>query len=65
MANESALVAYIFTEGLNEADGMAALKLSVPLPFPVYADEEAVRNLKSVWNRAAMPAEEGEEAGDE
>ena len=65
MANESALVAYRFTEDLREADGMAELVLSMPLPFPVYADADAVQNLKSVWNRAAVPAEGGEEAGDE
>ena len=65
MANESALVAYRFTTDLREADGMAALVLSVPLPFPVYVEEDAVQQLKSVWNRAAVPAEDGEEAGDE
>lgn len=69
-AHESALVSYLFTEDVREEDGLMVLVLSVPLPFPVYADENAVQNLKSVWNRAAVPAEDedaeaGEAAGHE
>lgn len=67
-AHESALVAYRFTEDLQEQDGMTAVMLSVPLPFTVYADENAVQNWKSVRSRAAVPAEtedveDGREAG--
>lgn len=57
MAHESALVSYAFTSDLQEKDGMMALQLSVPLPFTIYADENAVQHLNSVWNRAAMPKE--------
>lgn len=59
-AHESALVSYGFAEDLREEDGMAVLVLSVPLPFTLYADDNAVQNWKSVHSRAAVPAETDE-----
>lgn len=61
-AHESAWVSYKHTKSLREENGMKAVVLSVKLPFTIYADEKAIENLNSMWNRAAVPAEDAVEA---